>query len=33
MSTEVPSSGADANWPAWYATYIVAEQTGEELPA
>ena len=22
----------DANWPAWYAAYIVAEQSGEELP-
>jgi len=23
---------ADANWPDWYATYMVAEQTGTELP-
>jgi catechol 2,3-dioxygenase-like lactoylglutathione lyase family enzyme len=23
---------ADLNWPDWYATYIVAEQAGEELP-
>jgi catechol 2,3-dioxygenase-like lactoylglutathione lyase family enzyme len=23
---------ADANWPAWYAEYMVAEQTGAELP-
>jgi len=23
---------ADANWPGWYATYIAAEQAGEELP-
>lgn len=23
---------ADQNWPDWYATYMVAEQTGEELP-
>jgi len=23
---------ADANWPAWYAQYMVAEQTGAELP-
>jgi len=23
---------ADANWPAWYASYMVAEQTGAELP-
>ena len=22
----------DANWPDWYAAYIVAEQTGKELP-
>lgn len=22
----------DANWPEWYAAYMVAEQTGEELP-
>jgi catechol 2,3-dioxygenase-like lactoylglutathione lyase family enzyme len=24
---------ADANWPEWYAKYIVAEQAGTELPA
>ena len=23
----------DANWPEWYATYIAAEQAGEELPS
>ena len=23
---------ADADWPAWYAQYMVKEQTGEELP-
>jgi catechol 2,3-dioxygenase-like lactoylglutathione lyase family enzyme len=23
---------ADANWPAWYAKYMVAEQVGTELP-
>ena len=23
---------ADANWPAWYAAYMVAEQSGEKLP-
>jgi catechol 2,3-dioxygenase-like lactoylglutathione lyase family enzyme len=23
---------ADANWPAWYAAYMVAEQSGAELP-
>jgi hypothetical protein len=22
----------DANWPDWYAEYMVREQTGEELP-
>jgi hypothetical protein len=22
----------DANWPAWYAAYMVAEQSGKELP-
>jgi hypothetical protein len=22
----------DANWPDWYAAYMVAEQTGAELP-
>jgi len=25
-------SGQDENWPAWYAAYIVAEQTGTDLP-
>jgi catechol 2,3-dioxygenase-like lactoylglutathione lyase family enzyme len=24
--------GADANWPDWYAEYMVREQTGKELP-
>ena len=24
--------GADANWPDWYASYMVAEQAGTELP-
>ena len=24
---------ADANWPDWYAAYMVAEQAGMELPA
>jgi catechol 2,3-dioxygenase-like lactoylglutathione lyase family enzyme len=24
---------ADANWPGWYAEYIVAEQAGTELPS
>jgi catechol 2,3-dioxygenase-like lactoylglutathione lyase family enzyme len=23
---------ADANWPAWYAAYMIAEQAGTELP-
>jgi hypothetical protein len=23
---------ADLNWPAWYAEYMVREQSGEELP-
>ncbi len=23
---------ADANWPDWYAEYMVREQAGEELP-
>jgi hypothetical protein len=23
---------ADANWPDWYAKYMVAEAAGEELP-
>ena len=23
---------ADANWPDWYAAYMVAERTGAELP-
>ena len=22
----------DANWPDWYAAYMVAEQSGEKLP-
>jgi catechol 2,3-dioxygenase-like lactoylglutathione lyase family enzyme len=26
-------NGADANWPDWYAAYIVAEQSGAELPS
>jgi catechol 2,3-dioxygenase-like lactoylglutathione lyase family enzyme len=24
---------ADANWPGWYAAYMVAERAGTELPA
>jgi hypothetical protein len=23
---------ADANWPDWYAAYMVAERAGDELP-
>ena len=23
----------DENWPAWYAAYMLAEQTGDELPS
>ena len=26
-------SSEDASWPAWYASYMVAEQTGSDLPA
>ncbi len=29
---EARTGGADANWPAWYAAYMVAEQAGTELP-
>lgn len=29
---EKRTGGADANWPAWYARYMVAEQTGDQLP-
>ncbi len=29
---EKQSGMADANWPDWYAAYLVAEQTGAELP-
>ena len=25
-------SGEDEDWPSWYATYMVAEQAGTELP-
>jgi hypothetical protein len=24
---------ADPDWPDWYATFMVAEQAGEELPS
>src|SRR3954454_5754381 len=30
---EERTGAADANWPDWYAAYIVAEQAGKELPA
>jgi hypothetical protein len=23
----------DADWPAWYAAYVVAEQAGKQLPS
>jgi catechol 2,3-dioxygenase-like lactoylglutathione lyase family enzyme len=29
---EKRTGGADANWPDWYAAYLVAEQAGEALP-
>jgi catechol 2,3-dioxygenase-like lactoylglutathione lyase family enzyme len=29
---EARTGEADANWPDWYADYLVREQTGEELP-
>jgi catechol 2,3-dioxygenase-like lactoylglutathione lyase family enzyme len=29
---EAQTGQADANWPDWYAEYMVAEQTGGELP-
>ncbi len=29
---EARTGEADANWPAWYADYMVREQAGEELP-
>src|SRR5512133_2538297 len=31
-SHEARSGESDENWPAWYATYMVAEQGGKELP-
>jgi catechol 2,3-dioxygenase-like lactoylglutathione lyase family enzyme len=30
---EARTGQADANWPDWYATYMVAEQAGTDLPA
>jgi hypothetical protein len=32
LEVVVIPSEADANWPAWYARYMVAEQAGTELP-
>ena len=29
---EARTGEADANWPDWYAAYMVAEQAGGELP-
>ena len=29
---EARTGEADANWPDWYAEYMVAEATGQELP-
>jgi hypothetical protein len=29
---EARTGEADANWPDWYATYMVAERAGTELP-
>jgi catechol 2,3-dioxygenase-like lactoylglutathione lyase family enzyme len=29
---EKRTGGRDANWPDWYAAYMVAEQSGKELP-
>jgi hypothetical protein len=30
---EARTGQADANWPDWYAEYMVAEQAGRELPS
>lgn len=29
---EARTGEADADWPSWYATYMVAEQSGAPLP-
>jgi hypothetical protein len=29
---EARTGQADPNWPAWYAEYMLREQSGEELP-
>jgi hypothetical protein len=31
-STRKRTGQRDANWPDWYAAYMVAEQSGKELP-
>ena len=31
-TTSFSSVERDLNWPAWYAAYMVAEQSGAELP-
>ena len=33
LKAEVAERVRDDEWPAWYASYIVAEQTGTDLPA
>jgi len=30
---EARTGEADPNWPDWYAAYMVAEQSGDELPS
>ncbi len=30
---EARTGATDADWPAWYARYLVREQSGEQLPA
>ena len=30
---EAGTGQADANWPDWYAEYMVAERAGEKLPS
>jgi len=30
---EARTGQRDANWPDWYAAYMVAEQSGKELPS
>ena len=33
VSTRSAPANADEDWPAWYAAYMLAEQTGAELPS